>query len=64
MPVTVPMPMRTGMASMSPDSKSLVIGRAYQFVENTAVQRLLGLTAFEEVVVVVLETLPVLLKLL
>lgn len=64
MPVTVPMPMRTGMTSMSPDSKGHVIERAYQFVENAAVQCLLGLTALEEVVVVVLETLPVLLKLL
>lgn len=64
MPVTVPMPMRTGMTSMSPDSESPVEERAYQFVENTAVQRLLGLTALEEVVVVVLETFPVLLKLL
>lgn len=64
MPVTVPMSMRTGLTSMSPDSKSPMKERAYQFVENTAVQRLLGLTALEEVVVVVLETLPVLLKLL
>jgi hypothetical protein len=37
---------------------------AYQFVENTAVQRLLGLTALEKIVVVVLEALPVLLELL